>query len=589
MRKTFTIILVALVLLGGSFLAYTQQNEEDAKFQKTLNEYLDSLWKFYPTAATLAGYHKYDNKLEDLSSKNIERQYETLGKFNQEFVAKVDQTKLSPQVLDDYLTIVDALDLEVIKHENLLPWEYDPLFYNNILANCVQSLLTKDFAPFDKRATNAAERLKNIPKLIKQAKENLKTPPQIHTEVAINQFGEILNFYKTELPQILDQIPAGAKKKFNNELPKVISALEDYQNFLQNELLPRSTGNFRLQEAHRRLLRVKLQNNLTLEELVARAKADYNNLRREMFLVCIPFFKIMNPPFNIEQPPTNLTEEQIRQTVINHVFNNIKSEHVQAEEFSTALKNEAERIKTFLQEKEIISLPEKSINFAEAPFPYLGVKFLTLSIPGAYETTEEFTLSIAPMFTDLAEEDAQTLLEEYNNYFLPFYVTRNIYPGLFIPTCTAYQQASLVQKLYPNQPLLQGWPLFVEEMLVYNGFGNYDLRLRLNQLKYKLKAVIDFLLEFNIHEGGMTKDQAISYMMRGGFQSKIEAERNWNRIALMPGDAVYTYVGYQEFLDLEKQYRQTAGSAYSRKEFLEKVLSFGPLHLRQLKKKLFLN
>lgn len=587
MRKTTTIILVVMALLVGSFFAFTQQNEEDAKFQKTLNEYLDALWKFYPTSATLAGYHNYDNKLEDLSSKNIEKQYETLGKFNQEFVAKVDQSKLSPEVLDDYLMIVDALDLEVIKHENLLPWEYDPLFYNNILANCVRSLLTKDFAPLETRANNAAERMKNIPKLIKQAKENLKTPPQIHTEVAIKQFVEILNFYKTELPQLIEQAPAAPKNKINNELPKVVKALEDYQNFLQNELLPRSTGNFRLQEAHRRLLRVKLQNNLTLEELVARAKADYNNLRREMFLVCIPFFKIMNPPFNIEQPPSNLTEEQIRQTVINHVLNNIKSEHVQPDEFLTALKNETDRIQSFLKEKDIINLPDVSITFNEIKHPYLGVEFITLSTPGAYETSADFTLNTAPMFADLSEEDSLSLLEEYNNYFLPFFVTRKIYPGTFVPAYVAYQHASLVQKLYPNQPLLRGWPLFVEDMLVYNGFGNYDLRLRLNQLKYKLKAVIDFLLEFNIHEGGMTKDQAISYMMRGGFQSKVEAERNWNRIVLMPGDGVFTYVGYQELLDLEKQYREAAGSAYSRKDFLEKVLSFGPLHLRQLKKKLF--
>ncbi|HHF43254.1 MAG TPA: DUF885 domain-containing protein, partial [Candidatus Aminicenantes bacterium] len=125
MKKTLTVIFVVLALLSGTIYVYTQQNQEDAKFQKALDEYLDALWKFYPTTATLVGYHKYDNKLEDLSSKNIEKQYETLNKFNQQFVAKVDQTKLSPEVLDDYLMIVDALDYEVLKHENLLPWEYN--------------------------------------------------------------------------------------------------------------------------------------------------------------------------------------------------------------------------------------------------------------------------------------------------------------------------------------------------------------------------------------------------------------------------------------------------------------------------------
>ena len=64
--------------------------------------------------------------------------------------------------------------------------------------------------------------------------------------------------------------------------------------------------------------------------------------------------------------------------------------------------------------------------------------------------------------------------------------------------------------------------LFVDE-LIFKGFGNYDLRLRLNQLKFLLKAVMDFKLELNIHQGGMTKEMAIAYMTRGGFQTEAEA------------------------------------------------------------------
>ncbi len=67
-----------------------------------------------------------------------------------------------------------------------------------------------------------------------------------------------------------------------------------------------------------------------------------------------------------------------------------------------------------------------------------------------------------------------------------------------------------------------------------------------------LKTVIDFQLELNIHQGGMTKEQAINYMIRTGFQTEIEAERKWNQILLNPGDAALTYIGYQEILDMEK-------------------------------------
>ena len=90
---------------------------------------------------------------------------------------KVDVTKLSPEAQIDHEMIRDALDIEVLKNENLLPWEYNPIFYNEIFINCIRSLFSKEFAPLETRAKNAAERLKALPKLIKQAKftRNIKS------------------------------------------------------------------------------------------------------------------------------------------------------------------------------------------------------------------------------------------------------------------------------------------------------------------------------------------------------------------------------------------------------------------------------
>ncbi|MFW6160977.1 MAG: DUF885 domain-containing protein [Acidobacteriota bacterium] len=585
MRKSLALLTVILFAFMSGIPVYSQSGE-DEKFKKNLESYLDALWKFYPTSATLNGYHNYDNKLEDFSRKNVEKQYDTLNKFNQQFVAKVDQGNLSPETLIDYKMIIDALDYEVLKHENLLPWEYNPLLYNKIFTHCIRSLLVGDFAPVDTRAKNAYGRLKNLPKLIKQAKDNLKTPPEIHTEAALKQFPAILEIYKNEIPALIEETPAAYKGRLQAELAKVVPELESYHDFLKNELLPRSAGNFRLQHAHRLLLRVILQNNLTLEELVERAKTDYNNIRREMFLVSIPFFKIMDPPFNIEKPPSNLTEEMLKNTAISHVLNHIKGDHVEKDHFVEAIKQTADRIKEFISEEELIDIPEEFPSIEPMPEAMRTLNWTDLVKPGAYENQGNYIVQVAPIDEDLSEESLTSLLEEYNNYFLPFYTAREVYPGLFVPLQLSLQEATLVQKLYPNRPLLKGWSIFVEEMLMLSGYGNYDLRLRLNQLKFQLKAVIDFLLAFNIHEGGMTKEQAIAYMTRGGFQTDAEAERNWTKICLFPEDATLAYVGYQELLDLEKELKRIRGNSFSRKDFLKEVLSFGPIHLRELKERL---
>jgi uncharacterized protein (DUF885 family) len=123
-------------------------------------------------------------------------------------------------------------------------------------------------------------------------------------------------------------------------------------------------------------------------------------------------------------------------------------------------------------------------------------------------------------------------------------------------------------------------------MYISAGLNSYDLRLRLNQLKLKLRAVLDYQLDINIHQGGMTKEQAMRLLTITGFMSQTEAERRWNMIALNPVEAAYPYIGYQEILDMEKDYKQAKGATYNQKEFLQKLLSDGPLPLRTIKTRL---
>jgi hypothetical protein len=589
MRKsTVPVILFLFVFmfLGLGFVL-SQQNGEEAKFQKVMDTYLDAYWKFYPTAATLAGYHKYDNQLEDLSEKNIDRHHEELDVFSQDMVTKADKTKLGANSQIDYDIMRNALDLELMRHENLLPWQYNPVFYNQLFLNSLQSLLTNEFAPLDARLKAATERAKALPDLVKQAKTNLQTPPQIYTETAIKQLPGILDFYKVEIPKLIEAAPADAKSRFQADLTKAVAALEDYKSYLQTQLLPKSTGNFRLgEQAHSRLLTLTSEFSIPAQELVARAGADFKNLRREMFLVCIPFYRIMYPNINLEQVTTQRGEEEVRDIVIQGVFDKIKVEHSTKENFLENNKATVETLKSFFEQTKLIDLPDSALKIEAMPLACQGIGLTRLLTPGAYETGGTYTVELSPLPSDLTDNQVKEFLEEYNDFYAPFWTVRQIYPGSFVPAFFTNKSGSLMQKLYPNMPLYKGWPVYVEEMLIYGGFGNYDLRQRLNQIKSQLKIVMDFQLELNIHQGGMTKEQAIQYMTKRGFQTPAEAELKWNRILLAPCESAYPYIGIQEIWDMEKDYKKLKGDAFSQREFLQRLLSYGAIPIRHLKAKL---
>lgn len=585
MRKIITCLCILAFAVMSTGILLAQQNEQDQKFQKIIDEYLEALWKFYPTLATLEGYHEFDDKLESLGSRDIEKRHDELDEFNQKFVAEVDQTQLSPAYQDTHTIVVGGLELELMKHENILPWEYDPLFYNHIIYHSVRSLMTGDFGTPEERAKNATKRLNNLPGLIKNAMNNLKTPAKIFTETAIEQFPVIMDFYKNELPELIAQAPAGEQGNLQKKLNDLLPELQKYQTFLTDDLLIKSTGNFRLGAAHRRMLRATMQSHLTLEQLVAQAKADQNNITREMFLVCIPFYRIMFPDMNLERLTTQRGEDQVRSIVINSVLEKIRADKPEPSEWVNAFKQSHASLKEFFSETQMFDMPDAELDIAEMAPIHKGPCLTKLMTPPLYAETPGYQVQIASL-DKWTEEQTVSLLNEYNNLYIPFYTVREIFPGTFVPTAITFKDAPIIQKLYPNQPLLMGWPVLLEETMVTSGFGNFDLRLRLNQLKIQLKAVIDFNLELNIHEGGMTKEQALAYATRSGFITEAEAERTWDYIIMNPGKAVYTYTGMQELMQLEETYKKEKGDAYDRKEFLMEVLSHGPIPLRLLRDKL---
>jgi hypothetical protein len=581
MKKTVMTltVLAFLVFTAGNVLA---QSAEDAKFNKFKDSFWDSYFKLFPTAGTQQGYTKYNDKLEDLSQASIEKFLEGIDAFNQELVSKIDKFKLSPDLQLEQEIMRDFLDLTQMRLEDSLFLIDNPLYYNELFVNSIRSLIVRNAG-----APAAAARAKLLPGLIKRAKDNLKTPPQEYTQAAIKQIPGIIDFYKTDVPKL-----AGANAGLQAETQKIIMALDDYQRFLQNELLPKSTGNFRNPEAHIKTLRYLTQGNLSIQQdIVAHSTADASNIRREMLLVCAPFYKIMYPDVNVEQIGANMAEkaardEHVRRTIIQGVLDKIKGDHVGKDEYVGRISQSAASIKNFIQQAKLFDLPEDNLQVEPMPEALTGNGWFLLSGPGAFEGTGPYTLYVKSIPSDWPPDQVAGFLEEHNNYYIDFMAVQRVYPGSFLPTYFTRKDPSTVKRLVANQALLRGWPIYIEEMLIKAGFGNFDLRMRLNQLKLLLKTVIDFQMDMNVHEGTYAKEKVMDYMIRGGFMTQAEAEGRWNQIVTNPGEASLAYIGYQEILEMEKDYAKLKGSAYSQKEFLQKILSYGAIPLRTLKTKL---
>jgi uncharacterized protein (DUF885 family) len=305
-----------------------------------------------------------------------------------------------------------------------------------------------------------------------------------------------------------------------------------------------------------------------------------------MLLVCIPFYKLMYPNVDIEQLGRTKGEEATRNTVIQGVLDKIKGDHVGRDEYVGRIGTAVASIRDFIQKNGMVDLPTDALTIEPMPAYYADGLWTRLQGPGAFEANGPYTLYVRPVPAAWSAEDATAFLEEHNNYYLDFMTVQKIFPGQFVPHVLARRDPSIVKRMTGNQGLIKGWPIFLEDMFMESGYGNYDLRMRLNQLKLLLKTVLDFQMDISVHQGTYTKEKVMDAFMTKGFMSKVEAERRWNQIVLNPGEGSQAYIGYREIMAMEKDYSKLKGDAFNSKDFLQKLLSYGAIPLRTLRTKL---
>jgi uncharacterized protein (DUF885 family) len=98
-----------------------------------------------------------------------------------------------------------------------------------------------------------------------------------------------------------------------------------------------------------------------------------------------------------------------------------------------------------------------------------------------------------------------------------------------------------------------------------------------------LRTIINAILDYRIHAGYMTREDAVKFMTEEGFQEQSEAEGKWVRAVLTSTQLSTYFMGFQEIMDLEKVYRQKVGDKFSQKEFNQRLLSYGAPPVRVLR------
>src|SRR5216110_1304446 len=284
-----TIILVVALSISLS-ISTARANPKDDEFQKIAHDYIEKELEANPEEATELGDHRFDGRLTDYSPEARAKELATQKEFREKLNA-IDGSQVTGANNVDFRILKENIDYKIFQAEELKEPDWNPLVYNQSLANSLYLLVARDFAPPEKRIPNLRRRMEGIPRVIAQAKANLQHPPRIHTETAIEQTEGAIKLVREGLAPLVDQTPE-MKKDLAPLQEKTAATLEEYKKWLQNDLLPRSDGDFRLgAEKYRKKLRFALASDLPMEVIMKRAKADLEQTQTTIYETALPLYR----------------------------------------------------------------------------------------------------------------------------------------------------------------------------------------------------------------------------------------------------------------------------------------------------------
>ena len=244
--------LYAAFMLGAGALscasmASAAQGSGDAALATLADEYLDHYYfPANPTAATIAGIHRYDGQLEDYSRARIAQNIRTLHAYEQRF-EQVNASELSERSRGDRELLIASIRSSLLTLETIRPWQKDPDSYSSAITDSAFTIMEREFAPLDERLRRLIERERRMPAALRAAHANLRNPPEIYTRIAIEQLPGIISFFQSDLPSAFAAVDQPAlRQRFQAVNRRTIAALQSYQRWLQGRVLPHSHGDFRL-------------------------------------------------------------------------------------------------------------------------------------------------------------------------------------------------------------------------------------------------------------------------------------------------------------------------------------------------------
>ncbi|MCL6521367.1 MAG: DUF885 domain-containing protein [Firmicutes bacterium] len=545
---------------GGSGTNREDGREEARReLEELAARVIDHQLDWTPAMATDLGIHDRDDRLGDFRREAVAEAARKTRQLLHQLEA-FDPAGLEPRERADWQTLRMALESLRLQLEEERPWATDPSFPMEMAAWSVLGLARRDFATPERRLAALVAREEAMPALFEAAQDQLENPPQVRARIALEQLPATTAFFERDLPAAFRGVgDAALRSRFEEANRRVVDAFRRYTAWVQEELLPRAHGSFALGE---QLFRAKLRWEEGVEEpLELLERRGREELRRLQEL-----FREAAGRIDPGRDPLEVLHEQARQ-------------HPAAGEVLDFTRGLLAGLRRFCEERQIVTIPSPVDPAVVETPPFMrSTTLASIDPPGPFERESDraFFQVTLPDPRWSAEEQEQHL-GTLNRYTAEIIAVHEVFPGHYVQFLHLPASSSRVRKVFGATTFTEGWAHYTEEMMLDEGLGEGDPRLRLSQAMEALERAGRYLVAIGLHVGGMRFEEAVDLFRSECHMQPVAARREALRGTTDAMYLAYT-LGKLEILELREAWRRRRrqeGLSADLRTFHDQLLAHG--------------
>jgi uncharacterized protein (DUF885 family) len=535
-------------------------------FPHFVDDYLSYLYEAHPSSATMDGIHVHDDLLEDLRRPAIDHHMSALAGF----ARRLDAIPVAP------LPEIEQIEHGIVSSnvrarqfelENVRSWERNPQIYADLLASSLAPQVIFDYAPEADRARRVLSKLRQAPRLIQAARDNVKEPPAIFVKVGLDTLRGVMSFIDNDLPRALKTLDdLHLLADLADASIEAVQAIGSYVEYLETEVRPKTKASFRLgRDKFEQKLRLDEGISLSVDRLLDIAERELHATQEE--------FRTLAGRLNGGDPIASWRKAK-------------QETHPEPGQLLATARDQLRELQTFLQRNSIVTMPEDATIEVAATPDFFRWSFASMWTPGPFETRASRAMYFLTDADPSWPRDRQ--LEHLRDFNVPTLWTisiHEVFPGHYLQ----YQHLRKVDSKVRRSTLLapassiEGWAHYCEQMMLEAGFGHRDQMLKLGQLAESLVRLARFVVGIRLHTEDWSVEQGMRFFRDEAFLEESSARREAERGTFDPTYLVYT-AGKLALLKLRRDWQEQQHGKPSLRTFHDTLLSHGSAPLWALRR-----